>query len=294
MSDPLVSVVVPVFNKDFILDKTLESLLSQTFEDWNCILVNDGSTDKSLEIALHYAGRFPNKFIVHSQKNSGQSIARNEGIKRANGKFIAFLDGDDIWDKNKLTLQVKLLEDYPDAIMTLCAYSISQNLRPLRVVKHANVNQLLNGWVRFTGYGGALESVALIRSDSIEQLYFDPNLSTSAGLDVFIRATEIGRILLDPRVLMNYKKYPGQWHGDFKELRRNAFIVFNKHFPFLYKELVKDFERYERMVNLKSEIHVYDFITALRILKFSDLGFLSKKFLLYAQSVLRGLPKFKY
>jgi glycosyltransferase involved in cell wall biosynthesis len=109
-SDPLVSVVIPAFNAEQWIRETLESVLAQTYRDFEIIVVNDGSIDDTAVIAQSYgrAVRCVNK------RNGGQSSARNMGIRLAAGKYVAFVDADDLWEPNKLELQIELYENNPE------------------------------------------------------------------------------------------------------------------------------------------------------------------------------------
>lgn len=107
---PLVSVVVPVFNADPYLEKTVQSVLDQTYKKWELILVEDGSTDKSADIAKKYARTYPDqiRYFEHSgRKNKGSSATRNVGIDHAKGELIAFLDADDLFASKYLSNQVQ-------------------------------------------------------------------------------------------------------------------------------------------------------------------------------------------
>ncbi len=95
-----ISVIIPCYNGERFLAQALESLLWQTYQSWECILVDDGSTDKSREIFQRYMNN-DQRFIYLSQQNSGPSVARNKGIDRASGEFIQFLDADDILPKER-------------------------------------------------------------------------------------------------------------------------------------------------------------------------------------------------
>lgn len=101
MNNPIITVVVPVYNVEAYLRPCLDSLEQQTFRDFEAILINDGSTDGSLQILQEYAERNENFFLI-DQKNSGVSIARNKGIACAKGEYLAFLDSDDILRKDYL------------------------------------------------------------------------------------------------------------------------------------------------------------------------------------------------
>ena len=89
---PEVSVIMPVYNGEEFLSEAIESVIAQIYPDWEIIAVNDGSTDRSLEILNGYEQRLPSKMHVISQGNSGPSIARNTAITAAIGEYIAFLD----------------------------------------------------------------------------------------------------------------------------------------------------------------------------------------------------------
>lgn len=105
---PLVSVIMPVYNSESYLAQAIDSVLSQTYHDYEIIVVDDGSTDHSREIALSY----PQIEYVF-QKNCGAGEARNRGIAISRGKFLAFLDSDDLWMPEKLSLQIKTFNNDP-------------------------------------------------------------------------------------------------------------------------------------------------------------------------------------
>ena len=100
---PLISVVIPAYNAEQFLDETLESVLSQTYENWECIIVNDGSTDNTESVAKKWCEK-DTRFRYFYKENSGASDTRNLGIKKARGEYIAFLDADDLYMPNFLEI----------------------------------------------------------------------------------------------------------------------------------------------------------------------------------------------
>ncbi|HBZ38344.1 MAG TPA: glycosyl transferase [Balneola sp.] len=112
----LVSVVLPVFNAEKTLRRTLESVLTQTFKNWELIIVDDCSTDSSAEILQDLKSDSRVKLILLNE-NSGVSNARNVGLESSSGEFIAFIDSDDIWVPTKLEAQVTLAMDNPRTIV---------------------------------------------------------------------------------------------------------------------------------------------------------------------------------
>lgn len=117
---PVISIIVPIYNVAKYLREALESIKTQTFENWECIIVNDGSTDGSEEIALEFVNA-DNRFRIINQENSGVSKARNTGLEASRGKFIAFVDADDWIDKNYLSYLHSLIEKY-SADVAQCGY----------------------------------------------------------------------------------------------------------------------------------------------------------------------------
>ena len=93
------SIIVPVYNAEHFLDKCIKSVQSQTLQDFELILINDGSKDNSLEICKKHSQE-DSRIIVFNQENSGQSKARNVGLENANGEYVAFLDSDDWVDSD--------------------------------------------------------------------------------------------------------------------------------------------------------------------------------------------------
>ena len=97
MQDPLISVIIPVYNVAPYLREAVDSAINQTYRNLEIIMVDDGSTDGSGDICDEYASRDPRITVIH-QKNCGSSSARNAGLDRATGEYIAFLDSDDAYD----------------------------------------------------------------------------------------------------------------------------------------------------------------------------------------------------
>lgn len=131
--DKLVSVIIPAYNsEEFIID-TLESVQNQTYQNWECIIINDGSTDNTEKTVLSFIEKSPvhSKFIYHFQKNGGLSSARNKGMAISKGDFIQFLDSDDLLFKDKIQVMVPLYEsDDSSNRIYFCDYMFSNDQNP--------------------------------------------------------------------------------------------------------------------------------------------------------------------
>ncbi|KAA6467043.1 glycosyltransferase family 2 protein [Bacillus thuringiensis] len=117
----LISVIVPVYNIEKYLPKCLNSLLQQSYNNLEIILVDDGSSDNSAHICEEYAGKDNRIYVIH-KKNGGVSSARNEGLKRATGDFIVFIDGDDIIEANAFDLMLQNIIEYQSDICVCDSY----------------------------------------------------------------------------------------------------------------------------------------------------------------------------
>jgi len=112
-SFPLVSAVIPTFNRGWIMAEAVQSVLDQTYEPLEIIVVDDGSTDNTRDVLEPFMDRI----TLLKQENKGVSAARNLGIKNARGEFIAFLDSDDLWLPDKTACQIDFFKANPKAII---------------------------------------------------------------------------------------------------------------------------------------------------------------------------------
>lgn len=111
MEQPLVSIVTPVYKAEKFIRETIESVQAQTYKNWEMLLVNDQSPDNSVEIIHEYVEMDSRIKLLHLKENSGAAIARNTAIENSNGRYIAFLDSDDLWHPEKLSRQVRFMQE---------------------------------------------------------------------------------------------------------------------------------------------------------------------------------------
>ena len=145
--DPLVSVVVTFLNSERFLQEAVESVLAQTYSRWELLLVDDGSRDRSVRMALNYADIFADKirYFEHpGHINLGIPASRNLGIGRSEGVFIAFLDSDDVWLPTKLADQVGILTAHPDVAMVYgpsCWWNNWSGIAKITSIRNARVRR---------------------------------------------------------------------------------------------------------------------------------------------------------
>lgn len=122
MQKKLVSIITPLYNGEKYVSQTIESVLAQTYPHWEMIIVNDGSKDNSEKIVEEYVKK-DDRIKLFSQPNGGSASARNNGIRRAEGRYIALLDADDLWDADFLESQLNLLTEN-NAVVVCASYRL--------------------------------------------------------------------------------------------------------------------------------------------------------------------------
>ena len=141
-NEPLISIVVPVYNAVKCIEDTIQAIRSQTFSDWELIMVDDCSTDDSIEIMKSYESKSIK--LIRLKEGSGAAFARNAGIDAARGRYIAFVDADDLWSPDKLERQLAFMKE------NNCAFSLSNMLiyntkgDLIDVRKHEDITQFKN------------------------------------------------------------------------------------------------------------------------------------------------------
>jgi len=141
------SIIMPSYNSEKYISKSIESVLKQTFTEFEFIIIDDGSIDKSPQIIKQYANKDMRIVFLQNIRNKGVAATRNEGIKISKGKYLAFIDCDDIWLPEKLEKQIKVLETYNNIALVYSSYQIIDEQN--RIIKNKVVpititfNQLL-------------------------------------------------------------------------------------------------------------------------------------------------------
>lgn len=135
-NNDLVSVIIPVYNAEKYLEDTLLSVVNQTYKKWELVLADDCSSDSSPDIIAKFSSKYPNIVYHRLPKNQGAAVARNSALDIARGRFIAFLDSDDIWDQHKLERQMAFMAE-TDAFASCTASDvIDDDGLPLGKIRH--------------------------------------------------------------------------------------------------------------------------------------------------------------
>jgi glycosyltransferase involved in cell wall biosynthesis len=227
--DFLASIVIPVFNGERYLTDALESALSQTHQNLEVIVVNDGSTDDTASIAARYAQLDPRIKLIQ-QRNQGLSAARNTGLHHAQGSFVGFLDHDDALDPHKLERQITYLNDHPDCGLVYGDYLWADaNLQPLHTVHMDTPPVPLGELYLYRNWFTPV--VPLLRHTLIERVGgFDEQLHGAEDWDYWLRCSRHTSFGYAPGVVALYRTHENQMHRDMDRMRKARLQVLRKHF----------------------------------------------------------------
>lgn len=192
-----VSVVIPMYNSGDVIVGAIHSVLSQTFSNWELIVVDDGSTDDSRTIleTLLVGENFSQTITLISQSNKGVASARNAGLRVATGDFVAFLDSDDKWVSNKLESQLTVFNLKPEAFLTACLHS--------KRLGHSGLERISLRRLLFKNY--FQPSCVMIRREVLDTVGFFPEGRRYAEEgDFFMRIAAEHPCFLDNKVLVEY------------------------------------------------------------------------------------------
>ncbi len=183
MKQALISVIIPVYNTEKYLAEAMESVLAQEINPIEIIVVDDCSTDGSLKVAEQFG---ENIKLLKLGENKGPGSARNAGIKIATGKFLSFLDADDIWTNEKLVGQLTFLEEHPG--MDMAFGQVEQFISPELPDEHKSKLR-----VELTKLPGYVAGGMLIRKDTFMKVgLFDEKLELGEFIDWFSKAKDLG------------------------------------------------------------------------------------------------------
>lgn len=231
---PAVSVVIPVYNAEEFIGTTLESVFSQTFSDYEVIAADDGSTDRSVSIIQEAAKRHGKDVTILHQNREKSPAARNLGASHARGRYLAFLDADDLWHPDNLRRQVSLLESEPETVMVWCDWDVINDQEQVirrGLDKHAMhcpdaspLTQLLGADVRSLHLSGVL----IRRDDFFRSGGFDTKTFPVEDYDFAFRMKQYGRVRFHEDVLLTYRH-----HG--KGISKNSILQLEGHWTLLQK-----------------------------------------------------------
>jgi glycosyltransferase involved in cell wall biosynthesis len=232
MPDLCVSIVMPAYNREKYIGSAIDSVLAQTFADWELIVVDDGSRDGTRGIAERYAAEYPGRITVIAQPNSGVVIARNTGIRASRGTYVAFIDSDDLWHPEKLARQVACFRRTPEAAFVYTGYeTIDAEGRADRIVRpdcrfRGHVRDLL-----WTEPNEILGPTLMVRREALFQVgLFDERLRAAENVDLRLKLAHLGPLEYVDDVLYRYRKHGDSLTADSPAMLEQTLKMIQCHF----------------------------------------------------------------
>lgn len=249
---PKVSVIIPAFNVEKFIQQSIESVLIQTEQDLEIILVNDGSTDSTLQIAEALAANDPRLHII-SQPNSGKpSVARNVGLTKAEGEYICFLDGDDLYKLDKVEKEIAVLDKYPEIDVVfhdmdvVSAEGEKQGETYLNAVNFQELakpyfEQIENNifWVSKTFYNFMSIKITAIHTSSVmirrrrldqEEYWFPEDMLIGEDIDLWFRMVKGRRVMFIDEPLSAYRQHDDNITKNNEKMLRGSIIAYSRNF----------------------------------------------------------------
>jgi teichuronic acid biosynthesis glycosyltransferase TuaG len=297
----MVAIIMPVYNAETFVCYSIESVLKQTFNNWELIVIDDGSTDKSAEVIKKYANR-DNRIKYYYQRNAKQAAARNVGFQMAVGSFIAFLDSDDQWTYNHLELCLAELEKINCDIVSTGFYD-SNSDRNMLLDEKATMHHVLPGTYKgdeginqFLMANRVATSTVVMRREVIEKIgLFDPRATPAEDYDLWIRAIKNGfkvKVVSEATMYYRHHNYSSTSNNKPRWSFNEEFYVINKNFtksqitakPFdVKKSIARKFKNWVRFSNENIDLNKKIFY----FWKFSGLPFDLKLIILFSMRYLR-------
>lgn len=237
---PVISVVIPTYNRCEMVSTALSSVLAQNYHDLEVIVVDDGSIDRTQEVLGNFSD---NRVRVFYQENSGLAAARNAGIRQAQGTYIAFLDDDDLWLPEKIAQQVALFEQQPDLGLVICGYQTidAQGVKLSEVRPWLWRPELsLQTWLYSCP---TVPSAVMVRRDWLEKAGgFNEQISRqglgSEDWELWLRLASLGcQMAWIKECLCAYRVHPGSMAHRASKQRQGMILTLDTFFSLLHLEI---------------------------------------------------------
>lgn len=229
---PLVSVIIPAYNCSRYVREAIDSVLAQTFTDFELVVVNDTSTDDTPAVLAEYERQGKIRVVTH-EKNRGLSAARNSGIRVARGRYVTFLDADDVWRPEKLAWQMRILRDHPDLMLLGNEEQNFFDGEPYRLppMPEQPRPRPVQWEALLFSRCGLSPSNAIMRKECFEAVGgFDETLRSAEDRDQWLRIVRRFPAMVDPAVVNAYRLHHNNMSANPQRMKDNKQLVLEKAF----------------------------------------------------------------
>ena len=251
---PILSVLMPVFNSELFVAEAIESILKQTFKDFEFLILDDASTDKSLEIIKNYESKDSRIKVYQNEKNLGVVESRNKLINLSKGKYIAWLDSDDIALPNRFEKQIKFLEDHPE-IGLVGAFPIIIDEFGNKIGKWSFETDPQKLKIELFFHSPFLTSSVVIRKSALPQNFYDSKFPVAEDFDLYSKISEHSDTANIPEFLVKYRiNSKGLSKTNSEKMERLSIQVIQEHAEKLGIELEENTIKHLRKPKITSKI----------------------------------------
>lgn len=272
------SVVIPLYNKELSIQKTIQSVLEQTYQEFEIIVIDDGSTDNS---AKQVREILDSRIKLVQQKNQGVSAARNRGIKESKFEWIALLDGDDLWEPNHLEEINKMMQKFPSQKVYVTSFKYSNNQKMYKHKRHSSIFKIENYFREAIKESLVWTSIVVIHKSCFDVIGdFNIKLSRGEDLDLWERLAKEFDIIKSDTITAVYRIEAENRSFQISsfDIRKSSLYYYNFTQPLTddqlnyYKhKLINACRTFIRRGDIKSFIMVYKkyrpYISLLKVLK---------------------------
>lgn len=249
----MISVIIPTHNRDNLIKRAIYSVLQQNYEDFEIIVVSDGSTDKTKEVVEEISKHDNRVHLLHYEQSKGGNYARNIGIDYSKGEFIAFLDDDDEWLEDKLRKQLDVFNMDKEIGLVYTGVKCIYVNEAVEYLSIPSIYGNLNKTILFENCIGTTSSV-MVRREMFEKAgKFDLNLEALQDFELWIRICQVTKVGVVSEALVKYYNYTGSTQiSSITNKYEKAFEYINAK----YREKYDQFTESERKNKRLNEIHL--------------------------------------
>lgn len=291
MMTPLISIIIPCYNQDKFLDEALQSVLNQSYTNWECIVVNDGSTDNSESIAKNWTVK-DSRFRCFHKTNSGVSATRNYALDKVKGDYIQFLDADDVIDKYKLELSLSLLEksNVKNEKMVISNFRMFSNNQNKTTEPYCNLKSDLFTYENLLYKWNETFSIPLhcgfFEASLFDIIRFPENLSAQEDWIVWVKIFKMGTKAIFLNEVLAFYRRNSKGRTSTRSLHDDQLIVYEN-----FKSILREEEYYKLSKVLISRYYKSQEIFKIRLIQVKNSN--SYQTGLMIKKVLKGMGLLK-
>lgn len=222
---PLVSIIIPAFNAEEYLGESILSIIQQSYQDWELIIINDGSVDNTAAIIEDFAQKDNRIIALENETNKGLVFTRNKGLKKAKGELIANLDSDDIAFPNRIAIQVEFFKKHPNYVLIGSGCElIDDKGNKIGEEKRVVENEKLESLLVFSNY--FINSSVMFRSSTLNEVSYDENIHLAEDYNFFVKLSTYGKIGNINQPLIRYRVHGNNISSKHKsDLSKNVWDI---------------------------------------------------------------------